>query len=141
MEQEQLRTRLEVYVHIVWATYCRQPLIRPDNERILHHMIQKQARLSGCAIIATGGLADHIHILLKMPSTISLSELTKRLKGGSSRSQSQGFSEINFRWQSGYSATSLHRDLIPRVKNYVLTQKDRHAAGLIWDELEVTGEK
>ncbi len=141
MEIEHLRTRLEVYLHIVWATYGRQPLIDAKIERLVHNTIHQQAKASGCEVIATGGLADHVHVLVKVPSTVSVAELTKRIKGGSSRAQSLDAPENPLRWQRSYSATSLHRSLVPRVKHYVQTQQERHAACTLWDELEVTGER
>jgi len=140
METEFLRTRLEVYLHIVWATCGRQPLIDATIERLVYKTIQQQAISSGCEVIATGGLADHVHVLLKVPSTVSLAALAKRMKGGSSRAQSLAAPDNPLQWQSSYSATSLHRSLVPRVKDYIQTQKERHASRTLWDEFEVTGE-
>jgi putative transposase len=142
-QMEQDRTRSEMYVHLVWATHMRLPLIAAGNEQSIHHLLQSEAQKQKCAVIATGGVEDHVHALIKLHTTVSVSHLVKQMKGVSSRAQSISADGDAFRWQSGYSATSIHKSLLSKVKSYVQNQKRHHTDGLVWAELEavdVTGE-
>jgi REP element-mobilizing transposase RayT len=133
---ERKRARLEMYVHLVWATYRRLPLIVPDRERQVHHLVEFEAKERGCDVLAIGGLDDHIHILLKLPSVVSVAQLVKQMKGVSSRRLTSEWEGEVFKWQDGYSATTLHKSLLPCVKNYVSLQRERHKRNEIWPELE-----
>ncbi len=136
MTEEIERTRIDIYIHLVWATYRRLPLITSDRERQIHRLLGSEAAGLNCRVLAIGGLEDHLHVLVKCPSTVAPAQLVKRMKGISSRSLGTDVATGPFKWQDGYSATSLHRSLIRRTMGYINTQKERHATGKIWDELE-----
>jgi len=130
------RTRLEVYVHFVWATHRRLPLIVSDQERPLYRILEHEAERLKCTVVAKGGTDDHVHVLLKLSATTSMSEIVKQMKGATSRYMGAD----SFKWQDGYSATGIHRSLIGRVAGYVNTQKIRHQNRNIWTELEYISE-
>jgi REP element-mobilizing transposase RayT len=78
------RDTLAIYVHLVWATWDRLPLITPAIERPLHQVIASEAQKMGCTLLALNSVPDHLHILVRMPSTVAVAELVKQLKGVSS---------------------------------------------------------
>lgn len=80
------RDTVAVYIHLVWATWDRLPLITPQIERSLHRIIAREARKMGCTLLALNSVPDHLHILVRMPATLSVAELVKRLNGMLSRS-------------------------------------------------------
>jgi putative transposase len=59
---------LELYVHLVWATWDRLPLITPELEPRLYAALVQQARTLSSVPLAIGGIADHVHLLLQLPS-------------------------------------------------------------------------
>ena len=79
------RNKLCLYVHLVWATWDRQAIITPEIERQLHRNIDHEASRQGCAILALNGTADHIHLLVTIPATITIADLVKQVKGVSSQ--------------------------------------------------------
>ncbi|MGI4788873.1 MAG: IS200/IS605 family transposase [Janthinobacterium lividum] len=75
----------EIYLHLVWATRQREPLLTPDVERRVHRCIQSEAERLGAIILAIGGLADHVHLVAQVPPHVSASQLAQQVKGVSSR--------------------------------------------------------
>jgi len=47
----------------------------------LHRFIEKVAGDMRCTVLAINGVEDHIHVLLSLPSTVTIAELAKRMKG------------------------------------------------------------
>jgi len=56
-----------LYVHVIWATWDRLPLIDEELRAPLYRAITGQARRARCEAMAVGGIADHIHVLLTCP--------------------------------------------------------------------------
>lgn len=60
------------------------------------------------AAIEIGGVEDHIHVLLSLPSTLSISKAIQLLKGNSSKWVHETFPDQRaFEWQEGYGAFSI----------------------------------
>jgi putative transposase len=136
MQQERERTRRDVYIHLVWSTYRRSRVIDANVEKRLHPMLVALSKQKRCPVLAVGGLEDHVHVLVKLASTVTMADLVQQMKGASSKCLSDNADGEGFRWQDGYSATSIHSEIVPRVKNYINTQRRRHEAGEIWKDLE-----
>ena len=85
-------------VHLVFSTSGRQPTIREQMRDRLHAYLGGIARENAMVAIAVGGVADHVHLLLSLPSTVPIAKAVPLLKSGSSKwihenfPQSPGFS-------------------------------------------------
>jgi len=131
------RNRLALYVHFVWATWDRLPLITPEIERRLYRHIGDSAKSLGCRILAINGVADHVHVLLALPSTVAIADLVKKMKGASSRFVNDQLQpSVEFKWQGFYGAFSVSRWDLPKIINYIKVQKEHHAQDTLWPELE-----
>ena len=133
----------EIYFHLVWATRRRDPLLTLEVEQRIHRCIQSEAERLEATVLAIGGLADHVHLLVQAPTSLSVEHLAKQVKGVSSRFAGAELVEKSgllpyFRWQPGYSVFSLSRSHLARVIPYVQYQKLRHARQTTWDEWEET---
>jgi REP element-mobilizing transposase RayT len=72
-------------------------------------------------------MPDHIHILIGMRPTQSLSELMQDIKGDSSRWINENkFVAGKFSWQEGYGAFSYSKSQISAVANYIESQELHH---------------
>ncbi|HEY0015371.1 MAG TPA: transposase [Longimicrobium sp.] len=87
-------------------------------------------------IIAIGGIEDHVHVLLRLPATVAIATLVKQLKGSSSHLANHEVLPRGFKWQGGYSASSVSRRVLPIVRNYVLRQEEHHRDGTIYPDAE-----
>jgi len=136
------RDTLAIYVHLVWATWDRLPLITPAIERPLHRVIASEAQKMGCTLLALNSVPDHLHILVRMPSTVAVAELVKQLKGVSSRFVNDTLKpESPFKWQGFYGAFSVSRWDVERIVAYIQRQKEHHEVGTLIAELESVSEE
>jgi REP element-mobilizing transposase RayT len=130
-------TRL--YVHLVWSTWKRAPLITPELQRRIYAGLQHQASQLGADVIAIGGVADHVHVLARFPARVAISDLVKRMKGASSHLVTHVLHhEAAFKWQGGYGAFTLTKRAVPDVRAYVLNQERHHRDGTVLAALERT---
>jgi REP element-mobilizing transposase RayT len=77
--------------------------------------------------IEVGGVDDHVHILLSLPSTMPLSRAMQLMKGGSSRWLNEAkFKDIQFAWQKEYAAFSVSASALYAVRRYIRNQEEHH---------------
>jgi REP element-mobilizing transposase RayT len=119
----------EVYVHFVWATWDRHPLLTEHVRPRVYNCIRGECARMKAEVVAIGGVEDHVHVLVRVPATISLSMIVKQLKGVSSHMVNHTTEGTTFKWQGGYGAFSVSRRLLPRARDYVLHQEERHRRG------------
>ena len=94
-----------VYLHIVFSTRERLPLIpRKDQERVWSYIggILKNHGMKGLAI---GGMEDHIHVLVSLSSDMSTAKVVNLVKSNSSKWMRE--KNRDFGWQKGYAAFSV----------------------------------
>ena len=131
----------QLHVHLVWATWGRCPLIIPEIEEALYACIQAECRALKADPICIGGIEDHIHLLVKIPTTVSIAQLVKQVKGASSHLATHRLNPADgFKWQAAYGAFSVSLSHIPRIKAYILQQKTHHSTKTLIDQLEKTEE-
>jgi REP element-mobilizing transposase RayT len=87
---------------VVFATTERRSVIRDDLGERLHAYLGGIARENGIPALAIGGAADHVHLLLSLPRTISVAKAVQLLKSGSSKWINENYpARRNFAWQEG----------------------------------------
>jgi putative transposase len=126
----------KLYVHLVWATWNRAPILTPRVREAVDRCIRAECVKLGVEVIAFNGVADHVHLLVRIPTTVSVSQLVKQVKGTSSHMLGQRM-RIAFRWQGGYGAFTLSPSHVPRIREYVLNQEKHHADGSAHPPLEL----
>ena len=95
-------------MHCVFATKERRPLIKPALQERLWPYLGGIARENKMKALVVGGVEDHVHVLLSVPSTLSVAKSLQLLKGNSSRWIHDTFKEHwDFEWQEGYGAFSI----------------------------------
>ena len=120
----------QLYVHLVWATWDRLPLITEDMEPRLFGAFRGKCEDLGCHCLAIGAAEDHVHLLVRYPASVSIATLVGQLKGGSSHLASHELgSDGPFRWQGSYGALSVSKRSLDAATAYVLNQKLHHAQG------------
>ena len=88
------------YFHCVFSTKERRPFIKPELRERLWPFLGGIARQNKMAAVEIGGMEDHVHILLSLPATVSISKAMQLIKGGSSKWIHETFLEQRtFAWQ------------------------------------------
>jgi REP element-mobilizing transposase RayT len=130
---------INLYVHLIWATWDRLPMIVDRYEWEIQAEIKRAAACVGSDILAVGGMPDHIHVLTTLPATIALADLVKKIKGPSSHfaNHALGYGGA-FKWQGAYACFSVSDECLPRIRTYIGRQREHHEAGNIEPALEIT---
>ena len=114
-------TYASIFVHCIFSTKERKPLIATGRMPELYDHLGRIAKAEGFTLIAAGGTADHVHLLILLPATHSLAHAVQKLKGSSSRWMGSGFA-----WQEGYGAFSVSPSQVSTVKKYIANQEQHH---------------
>ena len=123
-------SNVQYYLHLVWATYQREPLLVGDTENLIYACIRAEAKHMRCRILALGGVADHVHLAVEPLSTYGPSQVVQQIKGASSRfADSKGTA---FKWQAGYGCFTLSRPHLKAAIPYIENQKRHHAEKTFW---------
>ena len=131
----------QLFIHIVWATWNRLPLITDDVQNDLYSAIAAKCIELNSQPLAIGGVSDHVHVLTQIPTTITIAELVKGIKGSSSHLMTHSITpEIAFKWQGSYGAFSVSKSGIDRVVAYIHNQKTHHELQQLIGDLELCSE-
>ena len=123
------------YVHPIFSTKYRQPLIIPTIETDLHNYLGGICKNLECYPVKIGGYTDHIHILCILSKKLTLVKLMEELKSHSSKwVKIKNEGRQNFYWQDGYEAFSVNPFDIDVVKGYVENQHEHHKKKTFQDE-------
>jgi len=77
--------------------------------------------------LAIGGAADHVHVLLSLPATLSVAKAMQLLKGNSSKWIRETFPKMrSFAWQDGYGAFSVGISGVDATVAYIGNQMEHH---------------
>ena len=127
----------QLYVHLIFSTKMRQPFITPELEADLYPFLGGIVRDLKCSVIEVNGVADHIHLLIRMRPDVSVSDVVRHIKGRSSKwFNEQSPTPILF-WQEGYGAFSVSKSLLDEVAGYIRKQKEHHANLTFEEEFEM----
>ncbi|MBI3914747.1 MAG: IS200/IS605 family transposase [Chloroflexi bacterium] len=127
----------QLYLHCVWATWDRLPLIKLNIERELYSAIQAKCRELKCDVVAIGGIEDHVHLLVRFSTTLAVADLVKEVKGSSSHMMTHAVVPGEFfKWQGAYGAFTVSKDGVDRVAQYILNQKTHHADKRLFEDWE-----
>ena len=74
----------------------------------------------------TGGVADHVHMLVGLKATHCLADFLRELKKGSSAWVHNEIHCPSFAWQEGYAAFTVSATARDAVRSYIANQEEHH---------------
>jgi REP element-mobilizing transposase RayT len=109
------------------------------TESQLHAHLWKKAEELDLIPLMINSMPDHVHILLKLSSTLSIAYIVQQLKGTSSRFMNEitGNNDL-FEWSRGYGAFTVGKKDVDVVANYIKRQKEHHKNNSLikdWEDL------
>jgi putative transposase len=120
-------TYTQIHLQFVFAVKYRKAMIHASWKEELHKYITGIVQAHNHKLLAINSMPDHIHILVGMRPTQSISDLMQDIKSNSSKwINEKGFSERKFYWQEGYGAFSYSLSHVQNVINYILNQEEHH---------------
>ena len=128
-------TFTQIYVHIVFSVKGRQNLIQKSWKDELHKYICGIVNGKEQKVYAIGGMADHIHLLVSIKPTISISDLVRDMKANSSKwINEKQYVVGKFQWQEGFGAFSYGQSQLDIVITYINNQEQHHEQKTFKDE-------
>ena len=126
---------LQVYIHYVFSTKNREPLINLGIENELWEYMAGVARSNNLIPVIINGTENHSHVLVTLPSTMTLSKAIQQIKGASSFWMNSNIDKISgFEWQVGYGAFSVAQSNLKSTVAYIKNQKEHHKTQSFEDE-------
>jgi putative transposase len=134
-------TYTEAFYHFVWATRKREWFVTAEIERPLYRYIEQRCNDMHVQIYAINGMPDHVHLVVGLPTTLSVSDFMEAIKGASSYYINRLPSVSNcLYWQPGYGLLTFAQSDLERVVTYVENQKRHHADGKLSPKMERTAD-
>jgi REP element-mobilizing transposase RayT len=126
------------YVHCVFSTKDRQPLIHAQLRERLWPYLGGIARENGMSAVSIGGIEDHVHLLLSLPATMPIAKAMQLIKGGSSKWVHDTFADQQFfGWQTKYGAFSVSVSQLERIVKYIENQGSHHRKMSFQEEFQM----
>ena len=128
-------TYTQIHIQFVFAVRFREAVIHSSWKDELYRYMTGIVQNNKHKLIAINGMLDHIHILIGMRPTQSISDLMQDIKGSSSKWINQkGFIKGKFEWQEGYGAFSYGKSQVKDVIAYIENQEQHHSKKTFRDE-------
>ena len=120
-------TYSKLLVHVIFSTGKRVMAIKPEIEERLFAYVGGIIRDERGALLAAGGMPDHVHLLVRVPTDLSVADLVRNAKARSSAWLHETFrDQRDFAWQAGYGAFSVSPSQYEAVRRYIADQKGHH---------------
>ena len=120
-------TYTSLHYHVVFSTKNREPWFKQDIEQRIWAFLGGIARKNKMTAAIIGGVEDHVHLLVDVPPTLTVSKALQLIKGASSAWIKEAIPGTRkFAWQDGYGAFSVSKSQIPEVVAYIKRQREHH---------------
>ena len=127
METAMANSYIQLNVHITFHVKTGVDPVKMDDLPRLFAYLGGCVREQGAKAIAVGGMPDHMHMLVSIPATITVSEFVKNLKVWCSKwLKMLGDAYCGFAWQDGYGAFSVSHSVISKTISYIANQAEHH---------------
>jgi len=124
------------WLHLVWATLDRRPLLSKLAAVKLSGHLSGYAREKGIYMRINFVNADHVHALIDLPTNRTIEEVVQLLKGSSSHWVNESnLVPGKFGWQRGYGAFSVSHSGVDVVGRYIANQEAHHEKKSFGEEL------
>ena len=139
--------------HIVINTLRREHTLPIDVSEQLYRYIWSIIKSRNCRLLRINGIENHVHMLIEVSPTVSLSDLIRDIKQGSSKWLKQNPDFPMFHgWGKEYGAFSCSVRDKESIINYIISQREHHrvksfeeeyrkmidSAGLEWNDYRLT---
>jgi len=120
-------TYTKLYIHLVFAVWGRYHLIHEKHEEEIYKYMSGIISNKGNKVMIVNGMPDHVHLLMGLHPSVSISNLVMEIKKSTSRFINMNrLSRLKFDWQDGYGAFSYSREEVENVYSYIANQKGHH---------------
>ncbi len=118
---------IKIWIHLIWTTKERQPLLKKEIRLKIFNHIRENALSKGIHLDFINGYTDHVHTLISLKSDQMIAKVAQMLKGESSHWINQTeLLNVKFEWQDEYIAVSVSESIVDKVREYIKNQEAHH---------------
>jgi REP element-mobilizing transposase RayT len=116
-----------IYIHFIFTVKGRNNLLPSSHKLELHKFIKGMIEKRDSILVAINNMEDHVHLLVRLTPTYSISRLMQEIKSVSSKFiNDKRWMRGKFKWQRGYAAFSNSKSQIENVIRYIDDQEIHH---------------
>ena len=125
---------IRIWLHCVWTTNRRIPYLRDDiRDQVIFHILET-SRSKNIYIDYLNGYQEHLHALISLGATQTVSDIMRSIKGESSFWINKNkLTSHRFEWQDDYYAVSIGASQVDSLRKYIRNQVDHHKS-VTWEE-------
>ena len=128
-------TYTQLQIQLVFAVKYRAAMISKEWKHDLHKYITGIFQKNKHKMLQLNSMPDHIHILIGLGTTQSISSIVQNVKSESSKwIEDRKLCPAPFNWQTGYGAFSYSKRDLPNVIRYIQNQEVHHKKEAFLDE-------
>ncbi len=122
----------DIEYHIVWTTKYRYKILENKIAERARQIIRQGCNSMNVTIIKGSIGKEHVHLLVSVPPSLSVSKLVQQLKGKTSRTLQMEFKNLRKRywgqhlWSTGYFCRSVGTVTRDIIKEYIENQEDEY---------------
>jgi putative transposase len=117
----------QIYLHLVFSPRGRDGCIREEIQKEVYSYISKVISNKNHKSLNINGMPDHVHILVGLNPSVSVSDLVRDIKRSSALYiNEQKLVKEKFQWQEGYGVFSYSRSHLSLISDYIENQKNHH---------------
>jgi putative transposase len=122
--------------HLIFATKDRYPWLDDEIRPRLWEYLAAAVHSEGGKPYLVNGVADHVHLFVRLPQDKALADVVRNLKANSSGWLHRSFPTLQeFAWQTGYGAFTVSSSQAPKLRQYIADQEAHHRRLTFKEEL------
>ncbi len=121
-------TRHKLMYHLVWIPKYRKRILRGSIAKRIEELLRQCAEVNSWEIHELNIQVDHVHMLVQLKPSLSISKVVQLFKGGSSKKIREEYPELeeflwgdNF-WSEGYFAETVGQCSEAVIRAYIQNQ-------------------
>jgi REP element-mobilizing transposase RayT len=124
-----------ILIHLIWSTKDRHPWLETGIRDKTHAFLHGAVRQMDCEAYRVGGVADHVHLAVRLSRTLTVADVAKEVKTASTKWLKEQGREFNgFHWQQGYGAFSVGMSQRETLLHYIDTKEEHHRTRTFQEE-------
>ena len=130
------------WLHLIWETLRREPMLDKRAAAKASVNLTEYSRQKGIYMKVNFFNADHTHALIDLPTNLTIEQVVRLLKRGSSHWINENkLVRGKFAWGRGYGAFSVSQSDLDRVATYIIGQEEHHRKRTFAEEYELFGQR
>ena len=128
---------VRVWVHSVWGTKSREPLLTNELRPVVINHIREHATEKDIFIQRLNGYTEHLHCLFGLNAGMTIAKALQLIKGESAHwINKENFLPSKFEWADEYYAASVGESMLDTVRAYIDHQEEHHRKLSFTQEVE-----